>query len=472
MNRNVPAMNRLLVSATRKSSGKTLLTLGLCRALAARGDRVQPFKKGPDYIDPIWLSAAARRPCYNLDFNTMERDEILSLFGRHAAVTDISLVEGNKGLFDGLDPGGADCNAALATLLGAPVLLVIDVEGMTRGVAPLINGYRAFDSGLHYAGVVLNNYAGERHLAKLRSVIEAYTDVAVVGAVPRSADLAITERHLGLTTRQETGDAERLIERIACRVAESVNVDAIVASARAVYPLSQPPSPVAPERHRGLRIGIPRDEAFCFYYPDDLDELCRQGAEPVFFDALRDTALPQVDGLFIGGGFPETQAVALEANRAMRAAVRRFVRDGGPVYAECGGLMYLSRAIHWRGRRHEMVGAVAADTRMEDRPVGRGYVVLEPTEDHPWSVSGAIPAHEFHFSRLEAVPPGARFGLRVTRGVGIDGQRDGLVQDNLFAAYAHQRHTRRNPWITAYLDHVEQVRADRDACLKRRTATA
>ena len=465
-------MDRLLVTATRKSSGKTTVTLGLSAAWASNGIAVQPFKKGPDYIDPMWLSAAAGRPCINLDFHTMSQDEILQLCDRYAGDADIALIEGNKGLFDGLDLHGSDSNAALARLLKAPVLLLIDVEGMTRGVAPIINGYRSFDPDINFAGVVLNNYAGDRHLAKLRAVIESYTDMPVLGAVPRSAELAIAERHLGLTTLRETGEAVHRLDCIRRIVEDSVDLDKLRDLA-AEAPLLEVPPVLQIEQgaFAGLRIGIARDEAFCFYYPDDLDQFRALGAELVFFDTLRDNGLPPVDALFIGGGFPETQAADLERNTAMRESIRRFLVNGGPVYAECGGLMYLARSISWRDRRHKMVGAIDAEVAVEARPVGRGYVELEVGADHPWSAPRLVRAHEFHYSRLMSVPSESRFGFNVRRGHGIDGQRDGLVQDNLFAAYAHQRDTRENPWVSEFLAHVMGLRNGNMAGDQHRKAT-
>ena len=227
-------MNRLLISAAHKSSGKTTLCVGLCAALRARGLVVQPFKKGPDFIDPMWLSLAAGRDCHNLDFYLMGRDEILRTFAARSHGADISLIEGNKGLYDGLSLDGSNSNAALATLLETPVVLVIDARGMTRGIAPLILGYQAFDPQIRIAGVILNQLGGSRHEAKLRAVIEHYTDVPVLGAVHRDDRLAIVERHLGLMPSNEANAAREKIDMIAALVAASVDLDRLIAvSARA-----------------------------------------------------------------------------------------------------------------------------------------------------------------------------------------------------------------------------------------------
>src|SRR5512140_1689267 len=291
-------MNRLLISAAHKSSGKTMVSIGLCAALAARGHVVQPFKKGPDYIDPMWLSQAAGHPCFNLDLYLMENDDVVATFAQHSA--EVNLVEGNKGLYDGLALDGSNSNAALAKLLDLPVMLVIDARGMTRGIAPLILGYQAFDREINIAGVILNNLGGSRHESKLRAVIEHYTDVPVVGAIQHDERLSIVERHLGLMPSNESHVANAKIKQIGEAVAEQVDLDRLLELSRK-EPLPVPhkaevlPMPVGEK----VRIGIARDRAFGFYYADDLDALQAAGAELVPFDALNDAHLPAVDGLYI-----------------------------------------------------------------------------------------------------------------------------------------------------------------------------
>ena len=314
-------MNRMLISAAHKSSGKTMVSIGLCAALSARGHSVQPFKKGPDYIDPMWLSLAsgnriANRTCRNLDLYLMERDDIVATFARHSA--EVSLVEGNKGLYDGLALDGSNSNAALAKLLDLPVFLVIDARGMTRGIAPLILGYQAFDRDIHIAGVILNNLGGSRHEAKLREVIDHYTDVPVIGAIQHDERLSIVERHLGLMPSNESHVATSKIKQIGDAIAEQVDLDKLLALSRKA-PLGVPqgspiPNPL-PQAGEGanaknilqfpamvsplpigekVRVGIARDRAFGFYYADDLDALEAAGAELVPFDTLRDVRLPEV----------------------------------------------------------------------------------------------------------------------------------------------------------------------------------
>jgi cobyrinic acid a,c-diamide synthase len=456
-------MNRLLVSAAHKSSGKTTLCVGLCAALRARGLVVQPFKKGPDFIDPMWLSLAAGRDCHNLDFYLMGRDEILRAFAARSHGADISLIEGNKGLYDGLSLDGSNSNAALATLLETPVVLVIDARGMTRGIAPLILGYQAFDPQIRIAGVILNQLGGSRHEAKLRAVIEHYTDVPVLGAVHRDDRFVIVERHLGLMPSNEANAAREKIDTIAALVAASVDLDRLIAvSSRAPAHTGTAAEPAIPASipHPDVRIGIPRDAAFAFYYPGDLEALRAAGADLVTIDTLKDAKLPEVDALFIGGGFPEVFMEQLEANASLRHDIRQAIEGGLPAYAECGGLMYLARSISWRGKRCEMAGVIPGDVVMHDRPMGRGYVLLRETGKNPWPLPGSaeVRAHEFHYSSLENLAPGTVYAYDVMRGNGVDGQHDGIVHKNLLACYAHLRDLEDNHWTRRFVQFVRQQR--------------
>jgi cobyrinic acid a,c-diamide synthase len=450
---------RVFISAAHKSSGKTTLTLGLCAALHARGHRVQPFKKGPDYIDPLWLGMAAQYPCYNLDFHMMQRDEIELQFARAAAGARISLIEGNKGLYDGLDLDGSNSNAALAKLLGVPVVLVIDARGMTRGVAPLILGYQAFDPDIRIAGVILNNLGGSRHESKLRAVIGHYTDVEVIGAVQHDPGMRIAERHLGLVPANEQDAARARIRHVGERVAAQVDLDRLLAIGDSAPDLDieLPPETETPAER--VRIGIAHDQAFGFYYSEDLDTLRAANVELVEIDTLHAQALPEVDGLIIGGGFPEVFMAELEANTALRKQIRGAIESGLPAYAECGGLMYLSKSLSWQGQTRDMVGVVPGNTVMHERPVGRGYARLQPTGDDRWRETASIPAHEFHYSSLENLPDDSMYAYRVTRGHGIDGRHDGYQRYKLLAAYVHRRGAGAQGWIAPFLNEVRAHKA-------------
>lgn len=452
-------MPRVFISAAHKSSGKTTLTLGLCAALHARGHAVQGFKKGPDYIDPLWIGMAAQRSCYNLDFHMMQHGEIEEQFSRVAANARISLVEGNKGLYDGLDLDGSNSNAALAKLLDAPVVLVIDARGMTRGVAPLILGYQAFDPDIRIAGVILNNLGGSRHESKLRAVIEHYTDVEVIGAVQHDTSLQIAERHLGLVPANEQQAALARIQHVGDRVAAQVDLDRLLAIADSAPDMAVTAPSQGVASAESIRIGIAHDQAFGFYYSEDLDTLRAANVELVELDTLNAPQMPQLDGLIIGGGFPEVFMDALESNQSLRQAIRVAIEAGLPTYAECGGLMYLSRSLSWQGKTCEMVGVVPGDTRMHDRPVGRGYAYLQPTGDDRWQEANTIPAHEFHYSSLENLPSDSIYAYQVKRGHGIDGQHDGYQLHNLLAAYVHRRGTGAQGWIAPFLNQVRAHKA-------------
>ena len=439
-----------------------MVSIGLCAALSARGHAVQPFKKGPDYIDPMWLSLAAGHPCRNLDLYLMERSEVVDTFVRHAS--EVNLVEGNKGLYDGLSLDGSNSNAALAKLLDLPVFLVIDARGMTRGIAPLILGYQAFDRDIRIAGVILNKLGGSRHESKLRQVIEHYTDVPVVGAIQYDERLSIVERHLGLMPSNESIAASAKVKLIGDGIAEQVDLDKLLVLSRAEEsPLPAPACINTQSAASKVRIGIARDRAFGFYYADDLDALEAAGATLLTFDTLNDAHLPDVDALYIGGGFPEACAVELEANESLRGEIKQAIEAGMPVYAECGGMMYLSRSISYEGRAYEMVGAIPGDVAMHTKPVGRGYVHLRENAEHPWprltAPAKQIRAHEFHYSSLENLPPNSRFAYHVERGHGITGQCDGLILNNLLASYTHLRSIGDCSWTTRFVtfirEHVE-----------------
>lgn len=454
-------MSQLFISAAHKSSGKTTLSIGLCAAFHNKGLTVQPFKKGPDYIDPMWLSRAAERSCYNLDFNTQNHDEILSSVGSHGSDADISIIEGNKGLYDGLDLDGSNSNAALTKLLGSPVILVIDAQGMTRGIAPLILGYQAFEPEINIAGVILNQLGGSRHESKLRSVIEHYTNVPVVGAVHRNPDLNIQERHLGLVPSNEIASVEEQIRIMGSNIADQVNLDQLQAIAQSA-PLPDHQStthidPTPPD----VRIGIAQDAAFGFYYPDDLEAFSEAGAELVPINTLTDEQLPNIDGLFIGGGFPETQMQTLAANTSLRNNMKTAIDSGLPVYAECGGLMYLTRSLSWQDKTCEMVGVIPADTVMHERPQGRGLVQLSETPHMPWPGkidSETIRAHEFHYSSLENIGSGIQYAYKVQRGYGVDGEHDGILCNNIFACYTHLRDVQQNHWVKRFVEHVRNCK--------------
>ncbi len=457
-------MQAVMISAPHKSSGKTMIALALARLLRNRGLRVQMFKKGPDYIDPLWHRMASGRPSYNLDFNTQTASEIRDLFFRKSADADIVLVEGNHGLFDGQDPEGQDSNAALARLLDIPVMLVVDVTGFTRGIAPLLHGYASFEPGLRFHGALLNQCASERHRKRLLEVCERYPAMPILGLVRRQPSVAVKERHLGLQPANEAEDAEATLRQLADQLAEQLDLDQWLQHLPA-YTLPDQTHKLATgkaeaSKRPAFRLGIFQDQAFGFYYPDDLERFETLGAEIIPINSIHDTALPEIDALFIGGGFPEMKAEALSANHRMRAAVRSALKQGLPCYAECGGLMYLGQHIRMNGKDWPMVGFFPFAVEMQARPVGRGLMRIQ-VDEHPWPWNGVdiVHAHEFHHSAWRATPEAANschYAWQVQRGTGLDGKHDGLIRNNTIAGYAHLRHTESSPWVDAFVQFIRE----------------
>ncbi len=434
--------------------------MGVCAALRERGFTVQPYKKGPDYIDSTWHGHAAQRPCHNLDFNVQSRDEIRRHFCSISEQSDISIIEGNMGLFDSLDVDGSRSNAELAALLELPVILIINVEGATRSIVPLIQGFIAFDSKIDIGGLILNNIASQRHEERLREVIGHYIDIPIVGAIHRDRLLGIDERHLGLIPTIESREVDEKIAAIAQAVGRQVDLELLMKIAKTAPTVKTDPVKLVPPRLPTLKIGIARDAAFGFYYPDDLQTFIAQGAELIPFSPLNDSQLPaDLDGLFIGGGFPETHLQQLSANVTMRDSIAEAIGSGLPCYAECGGLIYLSQSIEWQDERAQMVGVVPANCRVDKRPIGYGYAQLETTQDHPWPftpVGAQFSAHEFHYSNLGDLSGDSRFGYRMIRGSGIAHHYDGFIINNLLASYIHLRSTGATPWIAQFLKFVAQ----------------
>jgi cobyrinic acid a,c-diamide synthase len=332
-------------------------------------------------------------------------------------------------------------------------------------VVPLIQGFVQFEPRLRIAGLILNKVAGARHEQRLREVITQYCSIPILGCVHREAALAIDERHLGLIPSSESQHSDALLSKISQRISAQIDLDQLLAIAQSAPALPAVPAVPAQAEQSPLRIAIAEDAAFGFYYPDDLEAMRAQGVELLPFNTLQDQSLPtNIDALFIGGGFPETQMAALTANTPMRTAIRTAIEQGLPAYAECGGLMYLCRQLRWEDRQAEMVGLIPADCVMHAKPIGRGYALLQQTVDHPWPSADNDKlrhVHEFHYSSLENLDAGLHYAYELKRGVGIAAKRDGIVYKNLLASYVHQRHVQGNPWISAFLSFVRQHQAAR-----------
>jgi len=460
---NIP---RLVVGAPSGRSGKTTVTLGLLAALRHRGITVQPFKKGPDFIDPGWLTMVAGRACRNLDGFMMSRETILDSFVRNASGAGIGVVEGAMGLFDGVDIEGSGSTAEIAKAVAAPVILVVDATRMTRSVAPMVQGFMHFDPELKVAGVILNKVARSRHENMLREAIERYCGLPVLGVIPKGRQFIIPDRHLGLIPAAERDDLKASVAEIGRAAVSFFDLDRIMEVAQ-----SAPPLPVsgrdqaacgADRANSGDRpvIGYFRDRAFTFYYPENIEALAAAGALLIEIDAINDPDLPDIDALYIGGGFPEVFAAELEANRGLKSALKERVESGLPVYAECGGLMYLSRQLVWKDRSYRMAGCLPFDVVMSDRPQGHGYEVVEVDLDNPFFPRGSlIRGHEFHHSRVENIEGHeVSFAFRVARGWGIDGSRDGAVYKNVLACYNHLHALAVPGWAGAVVEKAGEYR--------------
>lgn len=440
----------LLISSPQGRSGKTTVSLGLCAALRRRGFSIQPFKKGPDYIDPSWLTAAAGRDARNLDLFLTSEETLLSSFQESCRGADLAVIEGAMGLYDGLASADWGTTAHIACLLNAPIIFVVNAARMTSSIAAMVTGYQHFQPDVNIAGVILNNISGNRHERKLKAAVERYCRVPVVGTVPRDPELTISQRHLGLIPFPEADEAESIVERICRKLDPHFDFDGILAIARTYEAKSSPPL-ARFESDRGLvKIGVMLDRVFNFYYPENLEALRRAGAELVFISSTRDR-LVEVDGLYIGGGFPEFFLQGLEMNSELRRDIAEAIENGLPVYAECAGLMYLCRGITWQGKRYEMVGAIPAEVQIFQRPQGHGYVVAEVAMENPlFPVGLTVRGHEFHHSSLSGLD-GPQLAYRIVRGRGVDGKGDGIVYKNTFASYTHIHALGTPEWAEAFV---------------------
>ncbi len=447
----------LVIAGVSSGVGKTTLTIGLLEAFRRRGLTVQAFKVGPDFIDPGFHALVTRRPSYSLDGWMCSRERVVATVAREAADADLALVEGVMGCFDGCDGESEEGSTAqVAKWLGAPVILVVDARAMARSAGAVVLGFERFDPELNLGGVIFNRVAGEAHYRWLLQSLAGSCRSIPLGFLPRRESLALPERHLGLVTAAEQGLAREFLEELVEVVEKSVNLARLLSLARSsVSPAARAAG--RPEVMRTTipiraRIGVACDRAFQFYYPANFDLLRAAGAELVFWSPLQDCDLPEVDALYFGGGYPEVYAGKLSSNRAMLKAVKEFASSGRPIYAECGGLMYLAEALEDEaGDLHPMVGLLPTTVRMKPKRLTLGYAEVEITRETPLGPAGAIlRGHEFHASRMEEVPlsvPRA-YTVRMRRG---DGPRaEGYLVGNALMSYVHV-HFESHPAVAEYL---------------------
>ena len=446
---------RLVIAGLSGESGKTLVSLALLLEARRRRVPVRAFKKGPDYIDAAWLAWASGAPARNLDTYLMGFESAAQSFIRNAVHGGWNVVEGNRGLYDGVDAQGSHSTGALAKMLYAPVVLVLNATKMTRTAAALVLGCQTLDPEVWIAAVILNQVAGRRHESILRDSIETSCSIPVLGAIPRGAGTLLPSRHLGLVTPAEHPDSSELARSLLDLTRGHIDWDRLhEISCRAPRLMAPSLAEAGVTSAAGARIGYIKDEAFTFYYLENLDALRTAGAELVPFSALSSIALPEeIDGLYIGGGFPETHARKLAANTSLLGSIRHAAREGMPIYAECGGLMLLARGLVWQGARHEMAGVLPFDVEVCCSPQGHGYVELcVDTANVLFPRGLRLKGHEFHYSRLvfdENCPPPT--ACAVLRGTGCFERRDGIVVDNVWASYTHLHATATPEWAPAFL---------------------
>lgn len=450
---------RVLVAGLGGGSGKTIVSLGLARAFRDHGLAVQTFKKGPDYIDAKWLSLASQSDTTNLDPFLLSPDVLRNLFWSRAQGADVALLEGNRGLYDGKDVEGSCSSAELAKLIRCPVIVVADCTKVTRTMAAIILGLTAFDPQVDIRGVILNRTAGCRHQNILRDSIEKYTDVKVLGILPKLQENPIPERHMGLIS-----DAEHLrdpFSEIAQWMRSNADVEACLAVARTAPDVPGTIVSLYPgtAAEGSVRIGVARDAALWFYYQENFEALRHAGAELVEFSLLADSSVPDVDAVYMGGGFPETLAQGLAANASMRSSIRDSVLAGMPVYAECGGLMYLSQELQYEGVSYPMAGVFPLTTKVFTKPQGHGYMSSVVAGANPfYSPQTRLTGHEFHYSRCIDIENIDSFVFQVQRGQGMLKGHDGVLVRNCLAGYTHM-HALGNPlWAQNFVNAARVFR--------------
>lgn len=458
---NIP---RIVLAGTHSGVGKTTLTLGLLAALRQRGLKVQPFKVGPDYIDPGLHGVAAGRNSHNLDSWLGTAQSVQELFMKRAAGCDVALVEGVMGLYDGAKgQGEVGSTAQVAKILQAPVVLVFSAKGLARSAAALVKGYQSFDPAVQICGVIANGVGSDRHRAFLEESLREELGIPLLGAVSHRQDIVLPQRHLGLLPATEHSTLHNVLMKAGEHLEQQVDIDQMLALAKAAAELQGPSTAGGQVEHLPVRLAVARDEAFHFYYEDSLDYLRELGAELVFFSPLRDRCLPShIDGIYIGGGFPEQFLPALSGNHALPQAIRQCWAQGMPVYAECGGLMYLCREIsNLAGESYPGVGLVPARVKMANRLAALGYVrarALQPSILGP--AGQELKGHEFHWSTVEPLAEHP-YAYSLTGGRGAQGRSEGYMRGNLLASYVHL-HFRYQPqaarhFLAACLDYKESL---------------
>ena len=446
----------VVIAGAASGVGKTTIATGIIGALAKRGLAVQPFKTGPDYIDPSYHTVAAGRPSRNLDTWMLPHDAIVELFRRASSGVDIAVVEGVMGLYDGHSASDeAGSTAELAKMLGLPVILIVDASGAARSTAAMAVGYRDFDPKLNLAGVIFNGVGSESHYDMCREAVTAATGLKVLGYLPKRPDLTLPERHLGLVPTPENPLPRDFIDNLVAQVEKTIDLNGLLQLARKAVPPKVVPSLFPRRQHApSVRIGIARDKAFSFYYQDNLDLLAAWGAELVPFSPLADRVLPSdIDGVYIGGGFPEMYAAELAQNRSMLVSIREAAKKGLPIYAECGGLMYLGRSLSdFDGVRHKLAGLLPVESSMKNAKLSLGYRTVRALADNPVLQHGEeVRGHEFHWSQINSESKGQPAYLILEQK-----RKEGFCIGSTLASYVHLHFASRPGMAQRFISYCEK----------------
>jgi cobyrinic acid a,c-diamide synthase len=455
----------LMIAGLAGGSGKSVVSVGITTAFARQARAVVPFKKGPDYIDAGWLQLAAGRRCYNLDPFLMTQEAIHRSFVLHSSDADLVIVEGNRGLYDGVDAEGGYSTAELAVTLDLPVMLVVNCTKTTRTVAAMVLGCQHFDKRLNIRGVILNHIATERQRRLVTESVENYTGIPVLGSIPRLKRDIFPMRHLGMVPHQEYTDSHGALDFLADLIVENVDLDRVEAimglvAEPALSAVKQPTKPTSTTLSK-VRIGVLQDAAFQFYYSENLEALERSGGQLIYVNAMRDRELPELDGLYIGGGFPETSARELAANASFRQSVKKAAEKGLPIYAECGGLIYLGSSIVLGEEEFPLVGIFPVRFGMSTKPQAHGYSIFHVEKENAFYSSGIeVKGHEFRYSKiLDWQGSADQLVLKMIRGHGFMNGRDGLIYNNVLALYTHVHADGTPEWADNFVRRCRTAKA-------------
>lgn len=460
---NLISCPRILISALRGSSAKTMVSLAMINSFRRRGIKILPFKKGPDYIDAAWLAKAAGNVCQHLDLYLMDEDKVTRVFLEQAEAEVVSIVEGNRGLFDGVDIHGTYSSARVAKLLQIPVVLIIDCTKTTNTIAPLVLGCQNFDAKVPIGGVILNHVAGKRHGDVISSSVEHHTGLPVLGKIP-NLDIQLPERHLGLTTVNESEGLEEKFNHLGDIAEKYLDLDKILEIAHNTVQL---PKLARAERvgiqsvqKENVLVGIIRDPAFQFYYPENLKSLQQEGADLVEFNSMRDKEIQPVDLLYIAGGFPEVHAAKISENRSFRESIRKYAEMGMPIYGECGAVIYLGTSVKFNGKSFEMCDVFPLDFDFSKKPAGHGYTEVHVDMENPFFPEGlTLKGHEFHYSFISNwKPENHQTAFRMKKGEGLDGERGGVFTKNVFATYTHIHASGEPDWASCLIETARRIK--------------